>query len=516
MVPWTHGRGAASISSIFGAPLETSSYGGDVGLVPVEHYLGCMWNLRFTLGACESQSSPMPDGANNRPRNWRQHHGNRYGRWTSRLAENEAADQAASGTQCFSVQIAAEELQDKLLRFFARSSVVGVEAPPAPVEEAAWIGSLAPDIQFELFEMCPGLLVAPLCMSAEMRFAIGGVGDLIGQAYLQRTTDLLRQLSAAANGSFAREHYKIAMRTWPISAACNSARRVRDQIASRAMQGRPPDSVDLVIIFCSGDLAWLNGLRLPSPDRLRIWIYLKCSRRPPQELCSMWQCVEAQHLDPEQMYALGESRRAPSDECGGYLYHIRQQYSDLADWTIFLHDDAPRHLHLSYLNVVLKVLRADTLSSLAPEVFVHLNNDRHLSYWTQCLASALEALGLPSTSRIATYCCSQFLVHRTRIRARSLAFYDRADRWLREKHWNGLAGCDAYPNGAAKTVSALQTRPCYVLEFLWHMIFDAPPVLPRRESDASLPLVLRFSLGLSTSLPLPDFSKFLKSHMPDS
>ena len=37
-----------------------------------------------------------------------------------------------------------------------------------------------------------------------------------------------------------------------------------------------------------------------------------------------------------------------------YIYiHIRR-YWRLAEWTVFLQDDADRHLHLSYLNLVLK------------------------------------------------------------------------------------------------------------------------------------------------------------------
>merc|ERR1711933_88588 len=165
----------------------------------------------------------------------------------------------------------------------------------------------------------------------------------------------------------------------------------------------------------------------------------------------------------------------------------------------------------------MKLLSEGMLGTLIPELFLHLNNDRHLIYWTPCLESAIEALGLPHMGQaIATYCCSQFLVSRSRIHARNLAFYQQTDRLLREQCWRGVPGC-AYPSGDSDQsvprghqvprvfshASAMHKRPCYVLEFIWHIIFGEAAQLPRREEDSRLPLLLRFTLATSMTLPLP-------------
>ena len=51
-------------------------------------------------------------------------------------------------------------------------------------------------------------------------------------------------------------------------------------------------------------------------------------------------------------------------------------------------------------------------------------------------------------------------------------------------------------------------------ELIWHVIFGAAPVLPRREDDSTLSAILRFTLDDVTSLPLPDHSMLLHWHSP--
>ena len=188
--------------------------------------------------------------------------------------------------------------------------------------------------------------------------------------------------------------------------------------------------VDLVIVLCKGQLDWLDDLSLPMKHR--ILVYLKCSDDPSTySFCKELHCIPARFLDEGTL---------STDECGGYLLHIQRHFDDLAEWTIFLQDDAPRHLHLGYLNLVLKLMASGTFSRLMEGPFLHLNNDRHLLYWTPCLESIMKVLGLPSARLVATYCCSQFLVHRNQILKRGLGFFQKASNLLKGD-FEDITGC---------------------------------------------------------------------------
>ena len=192
--------------------------------------------------------------------------------------------------------------------------------------------------------------------------------------------------------------------------------------------------VDLVIVFCKGHLDWLDDLSLPAKHR--ILVYLKCSKNPSiHSFCKELHCIPAMFVDQR-----GDGAMQSSDECGGYLLHIHRYFADLSDWTVFLQDDAPRHLHLAYLNMVLKLMASGTFVYHLPGEFLHLNNDRHLLYWTPCLDSVMKVLGLPSARLLATYCCSQFVVHRNQILKRGLAFFQKAADLLKN-NFEDIAGC---------------------------------------------------------------------------
>ena len=204
------------------------------------------------------------------------------------------------------------------------------------------------------------------------------------------------------------------------------------------MQQVDDSQVDLVIVFCKGQLDWLDDLSLPAKHR--ILVYLKCSKSPSiHSFCQELHCIPAMFVDQRDDGAMQSS-----DECGGYLLHIQRYFDDLSDWTVFLQDDAPRHLHLAYLNMVLKLMASGTFSSLSGE-FLHLNNDRHLLYWTPCLDSIMKVLGLPSARLLATYCCSQFVVHRNQILKRGLGFFRKAADLLKN-NFEDIAGCNYESN----------------------------------------------------------------------
>eukprot|EP00929_Paragymnodinium_shiwhaense_P032964 TRINITY_DN18199_c0_g1_i3.p1 TRINITY_DN18199_c0_g1~~TRINITY_DN18199_c0_g1_i3.p1 ORF type:complete len:526 (-),score=94.02 TRINITY_DN18199_c0_g1_i3:578-2155(-) len=479
--------------------------------VAQEAYLGCLWNFAVNFSACQ-YGGQHEDGL--------QRHGNFYGTARSRKAANSLEEQEATDTQCFTIIVQAHELQERFWRYY---SSLEVSAPP--LEEATWIVGMEPRVQLDNFGTCPGFILLPMLLIAEARFSLASK-DVLGLSYLQRARALMHPLASAANGSFARDHYEAALAAWPVSQAFARARRAHARSMSLA-SAPPPASLDMVIAHCSGDLRWLKLLRLP--ERLRVLVYLKCTDKADglPDFCDDWTCVEAKHLDAGS----NESTAAcsGSDECGAYLYHIRSNFETLADWTVFLQENPQSHMHLSYLTLVLKFLAAGPLWT--EPFFLQFNNDRHLMYWTPCLQAAAEGLGLQTAGssrkvRVSTYCCSQFLVHKKLITGRGREFFERADDLMRIQRWRHIPSCSytsretSSKEGSGRAFGLrcdapmFHSRPCYVLEWLWHVMFGAPPLLPRRENDITLPPLLRFDLGPSTTMPLPDFSAFLRSHTP--
>ena len=389
------------------------------GHVSREHYLGCLWNFRTAITLCPS-SFDNP---------WRK--GNRYANATSKKALNSPENQVSTGIQCFQAWILAHDLQEKFLSFYTG---VPRSSPTPPVEEVLWITSLADEEQQEMLEVCPGMLITSLFLHSEFRFSVNP-NDILGKHYRSRAVSILRQMKAG-NGTYEHDHYHVMMQTWPVSAAKAQSQQVR------RLSGREGSDearrVDIIVVACKSDLTWIDALS--STPGLQVLIYAKCIQAAESPICQRSECIPAWHLDAEDPV----EGAVHSDECGGYLYHILRQYHDFAEWTIFLQDDAPRHLHLGYLNLLLKMISSGTLSALAPQLFLHLNNDRHLMYWTPCLAEITELLGLPASRIFSSYCCSQFLVHKSRLLNRSLAFYQTAQGLL-TKRLTALEGCLRVP-----------------------------------------------------------------------
>lgn len=385
--------------------------------IPREHHLGCLWNFRTSISICLSSEGSLK--------------GNRYANTTSLKALNPPEDQVLTGQQCFRSVLVAHDLQEKFLRFYQHNGI-------PPIEEVLWITGLPVEGQEELWEICPGMLITALFFHSELRFSLRP-RDLWGQLQRSRARSLLWRM-AGTNGSYERDHYRVTLRTWPISAASARSLKLQKALTSakrsyhQAVGERSrSESVDIVVVFCHGHLDWLDDLTFPSKHR--VLVYLKCSESKEHSFCAKFHCKDAAFLDARD--AKGGIRS--SDECGGYLLHIQDHLEDLSDWTIFLQDDAPRHLHLGYLNLVLKLLGSGTFSSLAG-TFLHLNNDRHLLYWTPCLESLMKLLDLPPSNLLATYCCAQFVVHRSQISKRGAGFFQKASTLLKE-NLEDIPGC---------------------------------------------------------------------------
>ena len=416
-----------------GVPFQTNLDGAHV---PRVHYLGCLWNFRTAITLC-------PSGRDNA---WQK--GNRYANITSRKALNSLEDQLLTGVQCFQSWILAHDLQEKFLSFYTGTPR---QTRTPPVEEVLWITSLTEPEQQEILEVCPGMFITSLFLHSELRFSLNP-NDFVGRHYRERALHILREMKAE-NGTFEQDHYRVTMQTWPLSTANAQSLQVR-RTSARAVSA-DMTHVDLVIVACKSDLTWVDTL--PLTDNMRIFIYAKCREAAESPLCQRSECISASHLDESSNNSMEGG--VQTDECGGYLYHILRQYYHLAEWTIFLQDDAPRHLHLGYLNLVLKMITAGTLSALAPRLFLHLNNDRHLMYWTPCLATLTELLELPSSRLFASYCCSQFLVHKNRIQERDVHFFHTAQELL-TRRLGSLKGCSHV--GPAPPVASVGQRSSQV------------------------------------------------------
>mmetsp|Transcript_49439 Transcript_49439/g.114584 ORF Transcript_49439/g.114584 Transcript_49439/m.114584 type:complete len:159 (-) Transcript_49439:58-534(-) len=87
------------------------------------------------------------------------------------------------------------------------------------------------------------------------------------------------------------------------------------------------------------------------------------------------------------------------------------------------------------------------------------------------------------------YCCVQFVVRRSRILLRDLAFYTRALTYFGEtpKSYHAL-----FPVGRVVWEKDTHGRtPCQLAMYIWHVLFGEELRLPRRHRDPRLPLFIQ-------------------------
>lgn len=107
-------------------------------------------------------------------------------------------------------------------------------------------------------------------------------------------------------------------------------------------------------------------------------------------------------------------------ECTAYLRHILNGLADaapinsLADYTVFIHDDAPRHLKPDFLSIIFRSL---THGSYTAD-YLNIAHERYVSASTPCLRSLYKLVfGEELQGRLSTYCCGHFIVSSKRIRS---------------------------------------------------------------------------------------------------
>jgi len=406
--------------------------------------------------------------------------------WTARLKL-----QLCSGAgDCHDAEILAFDFQRRAWSYYEESNQThgGVSRAP-PVDEAFWIAAIPREEILGSFELCPGLVVTALFIVAEVHFAVWGL-----HAGVLQTLDLAKSFMSVLYVNRPLE-YGAMESMWPVAIARTRADGARASAVVHA--GRPPPSVDVVIARCSTSLHWLWELSLP--PQVRILVYEKCPR-PDGELERQLEGVVGK-VSAIVRVPTGDAGPWMTGECGAYLRHVFDALEPgtdrLADFTIFLHDDAPRHLKPAFLGVVFRALAIGSYN--AP--FLNLAHERYVEIATPCLQDLYRIVfGRELKGRLSTYCCGHFVVSAARVRATPWGQYERLWHSVSQGVYTARAG------GKCEVAN----MPCYVVEHIWHVLFGEDDLAPWRSEDVRLPLHLRYEGGRETLLPSPlKFSPYM-------
>merc|ERR1711924_123683 len=190
---------------------------------------------------------------------------------------------------------------------------------------------------------------------------------------------------------------------------------------------------------------------------------------------------------------MGDNGKWMTGERTAYLQHILSAVNNqppaqgLANFTIFIHDDGPRHLKSAFLGLVLKSMHAGAYDT----PFLNSAHERYVETRTQCLMHLYETVfKRPLRGRLSTYCCGHFVVSAERVRQVPVAPFQYLLHAVQTGSFASLAG------GSCEVAN----MPCYIVEFIWHVLFGEADVAPWRSEDPRLPLFLRYEGGRSTRL----------------
>ena len=341
-----------------------------------------------------------------------------------------------------------------------------------PLKDAYFIHQLPATQREKVLEACrPSVLLSDLLV-AEAELGYRGL-DPITASRLNETLHEVASLSPDYIDGIAV--------VWPVEKAVE---RVHHAILV-GLQDRSPNhtSVSFVVCHCREPLDWLTADVGEVPFHSTLFVYEKCGEDSSGGLSEMGAYGKFSGGVRVIQQKDGVTR---GDECTAYLQYIRDSYDGgLPDYTVFLQSDPDHHLFLSYLNTALSALRV----SRYEVPFLHLNFHRHYQTTTPCMRDVERLLFnftdpvLPEPL-IGTYCCAQFIVSRARILHQPKLFYD-----------NALAMVNGSMNDVCSPVPPKRSSHCYVLEYLWHVVFGEERFLPFKADDERLPLALRMKFG---------------------
>jgi len=250
--------------------------------------------------------------------------------------------------------------------------------------------------------------------------------------------------------------------------------------AEKAKQNNTtPPSLHIVVARCNTQLMWLWDFDFP--PNTRVFIYEKCNATDWADQASglpVDHVVRTMSPDGELM----------TGECTVYLTHILMEWEQLADYTIFLHDDAPRHIQPGFLNLALRMMN----NGMYDVPFLHLTHERYAQHLSPCFLHAFKAVfGKELQGPVSSYCCSHFIVSRERILAPG---YDMVNQVIQTVH----QGTYTTKGGG---ICEVGHKPCYLMEFFWHVLFGEDDILPLRSLNTKLPPGLRYEGGRFNDIP---------------
>ena len=241
------------------------------------------------------------------------------------------------------------------------------------------------------------------------------------------------------------------------------ADRMRDRIKGR-IEVRKHSPIDLVVSHCFENLDWIAQIF----NHSKVFIFEKCGVY--SELAS----VNATIISLA-------NRGTESLPYAEYIdNHLDVTHSSHA---ILVHGNPFNHTERFMIELIMKAFESGSLNDVE---FAHLSNRRFLSGSSFCLRDLQRVITGQVDAHIGSYCCSQFLVSKDRLRA-------TRDAGTSQKISSILLGNETDLKCSQK-LQAGQLPGHHIsaaLEHLWPRLMGEPSVTPRRAHDPRLPLFLR-------------------------
>lgn len=145
-------------------------------------------------------------------------------------------------------------------------------------------------------------------------------------------------------------------------------------------------------------------------------------------------------------------------ECTAYLQHMLNglagapPVNHLADYTIFIHDDAPRHLKPDFLSII---FRSMAMGSFDAD-YLNIAHERYVSASTPCLKRLYKMVfGTELEGRLSTYCCGHFVVSAKRLRSLPLEHLQNLLNAVMTGAYTALAGGPCEVTGLSKVYPSI-------------------------------------------------------------
>ncbi|CAD7945776.1 unnamed protein product [Amoebophrya sp. A25] len=285
------------------------------------------------------------------------------------------------------------------------------------------------------------------------------------------------------------------------AAALVSTSSVLSVSPSTSSGGEPPRNVvmHILVCHCREDLDWLTGpdfvIKKAPNLSVELLIYDKCKtpigeEKTKQYLATgLFTAVKSIPCDD-----LPGFRR---DECVAYLKYLVDYYDNYPDLVMFLQSDVDEHAYWGYINLIL-----ESVASGWRLPFVPLNGGRIVQNLTPCKRRIFEETFQRTPAALGTYCCAQYIVHRSRLMLTPLWRYEKLLKMLDDQE---------APKPECNDIKGHSTH-CLMYETIWHVLWGEADLLPLRGENPELPLFLR-ARDVDNESYLPVGSQYMSTVM---